>query len=545
MFNFLALNKIFLYLWSLITLIFVFSRSLNAQDEIDIIDSAFQEIEFDAKYYPKIVKNQLDSLILSIPEDKYLNYRGYVDLINAITLDKDMESDSALHYLESALSFFTFNENKVWLGKCYLHLGELEELSGLYEQAKINFYEVISLYGENKSDDVGLAYLGLGRCKKVLHEDLEDELQMGISILENSDKIEYSLYAQLMSAFFNLQDVETTGKLKFIAKEYQGLNLQNRVVTIYKLIASSFQGQQNYDSAHYYCDKAISLCQESFVADEMIPALYQFKGFLFYNQKMYEKAKLYLLESLGLYDSYNQTSRSKYALNILHQISHKEGDFKTAYKYLIRYQRIVEEQSSEEKIKLAKIMEINNKVDLLKSQLARLKVEKKASVFVLYLIIVIAIVILGSVGVYFYNYQKQKLQTIKELNKEFNNLLIGIGEKQLLEHRLGQKSRKKVAQVFEKSQTPDGDIGQSFDHCYMETINMFTNNFPQLTKTEVRYAVMLCLKLPAEVIAKVQNVQPSSIRKAKQRIRTKLEIADNLEQYLQEFREKQMSNLSK
>ena len=42
-----------------------------------------------------------------------------------------------------------------------------------------------------------------------------------------------------------------------------------------------------------------------------------------------------------------------------------------------------------------------------------------------------------------------------------------------------------------------------------------------------------------------QNVQPSSIRKAKQRIRAKLNVESNIEDYLQEYREKQIKDMTK
>ncbi len=344
-----------------------------------------------------------------------------------------------------------------------------------------------------------------------------------------------------MNAYCHIEDKSVPNILMRIANQYENLGLEERVVSIYKLIASSYKASQNYDSAHFYCDKSIFICKNYNVASEMLPALYQLKGVLYYNGGNYEDAKTFFLRSLKLYNETNQQGRSIYALDYLHDIFVKENNYVKAYFYLKKYQYLIKKKSSEEKINLAKVLEINNKVVLLHEQLAKLK----ANELFFYLVILFFVVIIVGFIVYFRHYQKRKKQMVDGLNKEFHNLLMGIGEKQLLENRLTLHNHKKVEIEFEKNQILDGNLGQSFDNCYMETINMFKESFPTLTKTEVRYAVMLCLKLPVEIIAKVQNVQPSSIRKAKQRIRTKLEVSDNLEQYLQDYREKQISNISR
>ncbi len=518
---------------------------MYAQGEEQNRETAFCTVEFNSHYYPQKAQRQIDSMEVVFSENQLLQYQGYFDLIHSQLLSQRFCSDSILHYLESAISFFTIQENNVWLGKCYFHLGEIAEMSGMFEQAKIDYYETISLFGNKNNEVVGLAYLGIGRCKKGLQEEIGNELQIGISILEKSNSIEYRLYAEIMKAYKDLKQEDTPSKLLPIANVYDNLDLKERVVTTYKLIASSFKVQQKYDSAHYYCDKAISVCEYNKMGNQFLPALYQFKGVLYYKQHCYTDAKVFLLRSLELYKENNQERRSVYALDYLHDLSYQEKDYEKAYDYLNQYLHLKEQESSEEKIKQARVLEINNKVSLLKGQVATLRSEKKANALVFYLVIVFVLFILGGVILYFLNYQKRKKKMIDELNKEFHNLLMGIGEKQLLEHRLSTQNQHTVQKAFEKNQIQDSDLGHSFDSCYMETINMFTESFPSLTKTEVRYAVMLCLKLPVDIIAKVQNVQPSSIRKAKQRIRTKLDISNNLEQYLQNYREKQISEVEK
>ncbi len=542
MFSFERIKKVVLF----VLVFFVMSIFvMNAQGKGQNRETTFCSVEFNSHYYPQKAQRQIDSLKVNIPKDQISNYQGYFDLIHAQLMSQTSGADSVLNYMESAISFFTLHKNDLWLARCYFHMGEIAEVSGMFEQAKINFYDVISLIGNQHSEVVGLAYLGVGRCKNALQEKVDDEFSIGISVLEKSNRLEYRLYAEVMKAYKKLKDKDTPTNLLPIAKVYDDLGLLKRVVSTYKLIASSYKAQQKYDSAHYYCDKAISVCEYYKIGNQFLPALYQFKGVLYYSQKYYTDAKVFLLKSLDLYNENNQQNRSVYALNYLHEISYLENDYEKAYEYLSKYQYLNEKEASSEKVNQAKVLEINNKVSLLRRRLAKLKADRRASELFFYLIIIFITAVLGVVILYFINYQKRKKKLIDELNKEFNNLLMGIGEKQLLEHRLSIQNQQKVQMAFEKNQIPESDLGHSFDSCYMETINMFTESFPSLTKTEVRYAVMLCLKLPVEIIAKIQNVQPSSIRKAKQRIRTKLDISDNLDQYLQNYREKQISEVER
>ena len=74
---------------------------------------------------------------------------------------------------------------------------------------------------------------------------------------------------------------------------------------------------------------------------------------------------------------------------------------------------------------------------------------------------------------YVYLYQKNKKAKIEELNKEFHNILIGIGEKRLLEHRLKDKLKANdLINMDIKTDTINGvsEMADSFDSCYMETI---------------------------------------------------------------------------
>ncbi|MGQ1784179.1 MULTISPECIES: tetratricopeptide repeat protein [unclassified Saccharicrinis] len=530
--------------------LFIRSQALEG----DGIDEVFARIDFNTIYYPEKAKLQFDSVMFYMDTKQMVEYEGYVDYIKAQLYYGNMQVDSSLAYVENALSYFTNSENNRWLARCQFLLGNIAESTGLYEQAKINYYETVKLEVDQSKMTEGAAYIAIGRCKMALGESFKDEIDKGIHLLQEASEIEVRLYADFMEQYFRINAPDAPEKLNSIANEYINRKLYDRAVSVYKILASSYHAQLQFDSAHVYCDKAIEISEGNSVGKLILPALYQFKGMLYFKQEKFNIADVYFSKSLKLYEQNYQSNRMLYVYNYLHQIDKAKGNYSKAYENLQQYIDWVEKTSSSEKVRLAKVLEINNKVDLMKSQLVQLKIEKKASEFMLYLVMVVTLVILAGVGVYIYLYQKSKKAKIEELNKEFHNLLIGIGEKQLLQHRLnntkGRVDRHSLhLESFDivgrgDNGSDDSELSSNFDSCYLETINLFTEAFPQLTRTEIRYAVMICLRLPMEIISKVQNVQPASVRKAKQRIRTKLNVIDSLEDYLQEFREKQISDLA-
>ena len=519
------------------------------------MEEIFEQVDFSSIYYSEKAQVQFDSVMYYMDTKQMIDYEGYINYLKAKFSYNNMEVDSSLNYVERALAYFTKRENDVWSARCQFLLGNIAESSGLYEQAKINYYEALRLVDVHDNITKGAAYIGIARCKRALEESFVDESSMGITLLRNVSQVEVRLYADFMKQYFRLKEKDAPAKLNAIANEYVERKLYDRAVSVYKVLASSYHGRQQYDSAHFYCDRAIEISESNNVGKLILPAMYQFKGMLYFKQDMLDTADAYFRKSLALYKNNHQTNRMSYVYNYLHQVDKMRGDYLKAYEDLEAYIELVEKTSSSEKVRLAKVLEINNKVELMKSQLVQLKVEKRASEFMLYLVLIITIVLLSGVGVYVYLYQKSKKAKINELNKEFHNLLIGIGEKQLLQHRLSSSSKHRGmgdagsgSQLFrnmdEYKDLDNKGLSDNFDSCYLETINLFTEAFPQLTKTEIRYAVMICLRLPMEIIAKVQSVQPASVRKAKQRIRAKLNVIDSLEDYLQDFREKQISNLA-
>lgn len=71
------------------------------------------------------------------------------------------------------------------------------------------------------------------------------------------------------------------------------------------------------------------------------------------------------------------------------------------------------------------------------------------------------------------------------------------------------------------------NLKETFEAAFRENIQIFSENFPTLTYSEIIYAVMFALHYSKDTIARIQNIQLSTIRKIKQRIRKNLELEND------------------
>lgn len=98
-----------------------------------------------------------------------------------------------------------------------------------------------------------------------------------------------------------------------------------------------------------------------------------------------------------------------------------------------------------------------------------------------------------------------------------------------LEKGLGESSPREINKSNEEN------LKKSFQTCFKENIQFFSENFPSLSDSEIVYALMFALGYSNETIALIQNIQVSTIRKIKQRMRQKLGLKNdaNLESFFE------------
>lgn len=490
----------------------------------DTLAAQLDKIEEELHFYPYRVENTIDSLNTYLSSSLREKYQGQLAYLNGLLAYKKGEIDSSLTYIETSLMCFVKQEDKKGQAKCQLVLGWIAETSNYWEQAKTNYYETLKLMGNTPCEEIGWAHLGLFRSKRNLKEAAEEELQMGVEILLNSGKIENKLYTEFIICISKLNDTHTPERLKIIAKKYADLGLNNKVGSVYKSLATYFIRKNQLDSAGFYIDSTLFYLDNNFPGVSLIPASTQFKGLIYFHKKDYRNAQFYFNEALKLYDQFGQKGHKYHALKFLHRIDTINGDYKAAYNHISEENKNYNQTRKREKQRMAKVVETSLQVGLMKEELAKIKYSKQINTLTFSCIVLL--ITMAFVFLYFRHRIKQR--KLKEKQRIITSLIMGLGEKRQLLKRLGLVENDSNATPTQSIETTE-----DFDQCFTETILHFQQRFDNLSPSEVRYAVMIGMGMPNTIVAEINNVQPSSIRKVKQRIRSKICLnADcNLEQY--------------
>ncbi|WP_289053269.1 helix-turn-helix transcriptional regulator [Carboxylicivirga marina] len=141
---------------------------------------------------------------------------------------------------------------------------------------------------------------------------------------------------------------------------------------------------------------------------------------------------------------------------------------------------------------------------------------------------IIGLLFISLVAYYIINRNKKRQLKIKAKNKDLHNLVVGINEKLRMQKRIGIE-HDSISNHKKNKLT----LSENFDLCYQESYQAILNEYPQLTKADARYALMFALGMSTEAICQIQSVQSSTVRKAKSRVREKLNLSKDskLEDY--------------
>ncbi len=492
------------------------------------IENELDQIENDLYFYPQKAEIKLDSINKNLSPQMKDKFDGQLAFLSGLLEYKKGNIDSSLAFLDKSLTRSLYQDNVKTQAKSQMVLGWIAEGTNYWEQAISNYYTCIQLLDGAFVKETGLAYIGIFRCKRNLREEGDNELQKGIRILNNTQKTEYLLYAEYMESIANQDAPDTPERLKAIAQKYAQLGLTDKEASVYKSLASNYKNKNQIDSALLYVNKAIVSEKNKTSGISLMPALVNFKGLLLYKQKKYEQAKIYLNKSLTLYNINNQSEKKYYSYDILHNIANHQEDYKAAYFYLKKSQEYYKITRTNNKQYLSKITETTMNVNFLKGEINQLKSRRNINtlIFMCIMLLLLLVIIILS-----FRY-KTKHQREQAQKRELQNLLVGLGEKKLLTKHLGMLNDELM-----KNTKININLSTSFEICYTETISHFKQQFKQLSKTEVRYAVMFAMYLSDETIVKINNIKLDSLRKTKLRIKTKVcqEEPCNVKQYFSQF----------
>jgi len=475
----------------------------------------FEDVEDSVFYYPDIAEKKLLNIV-DLNNEQFTNSdRAYVNYLKGVLLFSRGHIDSSFIFLQKATDFYMLQNNNSGLSKCQFILGNIAEITDQFEQAKINYFESIENSHQSNYSLRGLANLGLARSYKQLNEKFDEYYTNGKLLLSQYGSKEQRAYSTYMSIYFeNYEMKNSIDKLLDIAVVYREMDLNNRCFGALNFVSKKYRILQEYDSAHFYADSVLNYFSNTEINDPYVePSATHHKALIYYEQKDYDNAEAWLMKSLAIYEKYGLVERQYYTYNILYEIDIIRGDYKAAFEHLLLAFKRKEQTNSISKQRGAKLAEISSDITALKQSLQKLRWERLMVILVSSFSIVIALLIL-------YIVIRKKNQREKEIllkNNELEKIALNTQEKLRL-------LKKQGVDELASSAVSHNSLIEDLEFAYGETYNVLKQEFVALSKTELRYALMFVLDYSNDVICSILSVQVSAVRKAKQRIKQKLEL---------------------
>jgi len=247
------------------------------------------------------------------------------------------------------------------------------------------------------------------------------------------------------------------------------------------------------------------------------------KGAVYFKQEEVDKAETYLEKSVQMCDKTGFENYKYYPLVFLSHLHARENRYQKAYNTYRKAIKIKEKTRRKESMRMAKIAETSANVRLLNEEIKNLVQNNQKSKIIFILIIAILLLMSTTVFLIFRQKHIDRQQRISNQNRELQTLLAGLTEKRMTLNKgvHGVSSPREIITCNKEN------LKETFEAAFRENIQNFSENFPTLTHSEIIYAVMFALHYSNDTIARIQNIQLSTIRKIKQRIRKKLELKND------------------
>ncbi|WP_165395229.1 tetratricopeptide repeat protein [Flagellimonas allohymeniacidonis] len=489
---------------------------------------------------------------------------------------------------EKAQEFF-FNSHEILLelndkeglAVTFNNIGTVFYELGNYVQAQVNLLESLRL-AEELQDDVAAsrALNNLGN----IHSDLENnEKALGYygRSLELKEKLGHrnrlpAGYNNIGLIYIQMKKhdlaIENLTKSATIAKEIGDLQSMTRAQSN---LGIEYSNNGELDKALDYFNESIGIKQDINDLDGLASA-YVYRGQNYLAMKRFDLARSDCLESLELSNASGALNTQSLACDCLGNALEGLGNHREALQYFRRFESLKDSLFDKEKTQEMTRIEMNYQFE--KKQLAdsiafhKLQTEQKVAFerdlnkeqnkFFITLMISLA-ALLFMLFLYWKYTQNLKVKNLenKLLNseieykkKDLTNFAVNISNNQEWAESLAQRleilkastGRKRLKEL-ENLETDIKNkiwVNKSSDEFYKKIdalsssfYDRLTKEFKDLTKTDIRLCSLIKLNLNTKQIAALQNINPSSVKMSRNRLRKKLNLSpeDDLNAFLRTF----------
>ncbi len=383
----------------------------------------------------------------------------------------------AIPYLQQGLIILENLNHSKWLAVSYMELGNTFYDLKNYEDALLNYNKGLKISKEKKWDNFIAPYLA----------------NIGAIYLDTKD------YDKALEYFFNSNKISI---------KHGSIN--NQIIFLND-VASAYLGKKDYTKSLKYYNDAIKLADSIGSIDNL-------------SDNYKERAKAY--EEMGSYK--NATADYKNHMHLNDSLFNLEKA-RQIDELKIKY----ETEKKEQELLLS-----NKEIDLLKQQ------EKNNNLQRLLLAIGLLLALIGIYAI-FQKLKRNKLEKEKITNelafkkKELTTHALHLAKKNELLDDLKQKAKafkdsddtKNGYQQLIKSinfDLKDDNNWENFSKYFQEVHKDFNFNvkqkFPDVTTNELRLMSLLKMNLSSKEIANILNISPDGVKKARYRLRKKINI---------------------
>ncbi len=458
-----------------------------------------------------------------------------------------VNSDKGLDYANQALTNYQTLETShpkialIGKSKCFQLISTIYSRQGNYTKAlQLSKNALSGIIQTNEKGYKGLIYTSLGKCYAVLNKTDSSEFYYRLAL---SEQLQEKNYAYLPTALVNVAEIE----LKH-GNSVLSLQLFNRGLKI----ADSTNNKQ----AHVNCLLG--------------------KGNWFIANVKKDSANFVFDKALALSEALSDKSFRIKALEQLVKFEKENGEFKTALNYQEEMTLINDSMDAHDKLKGAKLLEVQFEVAEKDRKLELLNKEKnivQLSNYILWGSIIFLIIL--SLGVILF--LKRLNQRDKQLLKTKEELIVAVEEQrkikeQFLQNELEFKESQlsamavqilqknelmhELKQQLEKNNNQEADfaltklINKGFNHDkewddfnqYFESVNRnfysrLKTAYPEISPNDLKICALIKLNLSSKDMSGILNISPDSVKTARYRLRKKLQMSpeENLVDFIQKL----------
>ncbi|TYA78461.1 tetratricopeptide repeat protein [Seonamhaeicola marinus] len=560
-----------------IILILLFNTSFLAQTKIDSLRNVFENtsktdsIRFNAGtdlLYSqlginledaKVTGNKLIQLAIKANNKLWLaqanRYTGTANAING-------EFVKANTYFFKSFNILSSLDHKKELTTTLNNIGTVFYELGNYTQAQDYLLRSLKLAEELSYEDLASRALNnLGNVHQDLRNNNEalDYYQRSLSLKEKLGQKHRlpAAYNNLGLAYSNLKDsrqaIKSLEKSAKLAKELNDKRSESRA---YSNIGIQYSKQKKYDQALTYFNKSI-LIKTKIKDNDGLASAFLYRGQNYLAMKDFNSAKTDCLLSLEMTGKSGALNLQKEGCDCVSKSFEGIGNYRSAFLYNQKF--IILKDSIFNKEKTKEITRNEMKYEFEKEQLAdSIAFQKQQTAQKVtfqknlnkqhrkFYITLIASIIAISLLLFTYVKHKQnlKLKTseLEFKQKDLTNLAVNISNNHEWAESLAQRldnlkaaTGRKRAKELEDLETEiknkiwvnntSDKFYQQIDELGSSFYNKLTSQFDGLTKTDIRLCSLIKLNLNTKQIATLQNINPSSVKMSRNRLRKKLNLS--------------------